>query len=575
MRWIWLAARGEDARDGSATSRPARRADDEMLQHFGGATGALGAASRRRGARSHFHRALLGLLCACVGVGCDEASPSSGDPGEDLLRPRSEPIEFVGLTVTRALTDEADFLEVVGPLFGEAARAGTHHRRYALDRGLLLSSAEDPRTREQAVVSLEMEPTDGTDARTVLRVPVSYDYGALFIDTVRVALATTQRETAGDPDGMHPWKLEYHVVSANGGYLMIRVEYRVGAAELAVQTENPRTSLRSGLVNTAAFEGTPHEMIGGTVNFVLSRDEFDFFSSRAYGISAGRDQNFDDFQLLPHDWLRITVTPLVDDGMVDVAFDVVLLDGRRVPFARAPASYVAGEQFRQNVFRMLDNMRAQETEEAGSSRPFTVPFHYDDPTGGGVVRVIATGEAGRFGIAYAVDSPLHALRDVEFVPYVGNPVPEDIPPPPENRCEDHGSVMADAGRFTLAFDASRTVRESDMLADPLRGTVRGSVYRAEDVTISGPRDGAEALASFRFDDVYITEGISPETYLVDAELPAGDYQILGFMDIDGNGEATGDPDVGDPVTLPIGGYAMQCADQPVTVEFALLLPDGV
>ena len=89
------------------------------------------------------------------------------------------------------------------------------------------------------------------------------------------------------------------------------------------------------------------------------------------------------------------------------------------------------------------------------------------------------------------------------------------------------------------------------------------------------RNGAEALASFRFDDVDITEGISPETYLVDAELPAGDYQILGFMDIDGNGEATGDPDVGDPVTLPIGGYAMQCANQPVTVEFALLLPDGV
>ncbi|MEQ9079123.1 MAG: tetratricopeptide repeat protein, partial [Sandaracinaceae bacterium] len=50
-----LAARGEDARDGSAsaTSRPARRADHEILQHFGGATGALGAASRRRGARSH------------------------------------------------------------------------------------------------------------------------------------------------------------------------------------------------------------------------------------------------------------------------------------------------------------------------------------------------------------------------------------------------------------------------------------------------------------------------------------------------------------------------------------------
>lgn len=518
----------------------------------------------------------ISLLALVAGLGCDEASPGTGDPGEDLLRPRSEPIEFVGLTVTRPLTGEADFLEVVGPLFGAEAREGTRHRRYALDHGLLLSADEDPRTREQAVVTLEMEPTDGTEARTVLRVPVSYDYGALFIDTVRVALATTQRETAGDPDGMHPWRLEYHVVSANGGYLMIRADYAGdGEATLSVQTENPRTSLRSGLVNTAAFEGTPHEMIGGTVNFELSRDEFDFFSARAYGISSGRDQNFDDFQLLPHDWLRITVTPLLEDGMVDVAFDVVLLDGRRVPFARAPASYVAGEQFRQNVFRMLDNMRAQEREAAGSSRPFTVPFHYDDPMGGGVVRVIATGEAGRFRIAYAVDSPLHALRDVEFVPYVGDPVPDEFPDPPDTTCEDLGSVDAEAGRFRLSFDASSTVRESDNLTDPLRGTVRGSVYRAEDVTISGPRDGAEALASFRWGDVDVTGGVSPESYLVDVELPAGDYQILGFMDIDGNGEASGDPDVGDPVTLPIGGYTLQCAEQPATVEFALLLPEGV
>ena len=47
------------------------------------------------------------------------------------------------------------------------------------------------------------------------------------------------------------------------------------------------------------------------------------------------------------------------------------------------------------------------------------------------------------------------------------------------------------------------------------------------------------------------------------------------MDIDGN-EAMGDggPDVNDPVMIPIGAYPLECAVQPTTVEFAILLPDG-
>jgi hypothetical protein len=505
-------------------------------------------------------------------IGCGTAP--SDNPGDDvLLRPRSQPIEFVGMTLTRGVASEDDFLEVVDPLFGTAARAGTMHNRFELDRGVWISASEDPRTDEQVVLSIEMQPTDESDARVILRVPASYDYGRLYIETVRAALATTAERTAEDADGMHPWELDYHSMSANGGYLKITVAYAAGVAQLSVQTESPRTSLRAGEVNTAALHNNPEEMIGGTVNFVLSRDEFDFFSSRAYGVSNGRDQNFEDFLLLPHDWLRITVTPMVDDGLVDVAFDVVLVDGSRVSLARAPASYVAGEQFRQNVFRMVDNMREQERQEPGSSRQFTVPFHYDDPEGGGVVRVIATGGGGDFGIAYAVDSPVHALREVDFVPFLGDPIPTQ-PPPPPSTCADHGSVDAEVGHFVVTFDASDTVRESDMLAHPLMGNVAGSVYRAEDVTISGPIDGAVPVADFAFENVDISAGPSASTYVIDAELPAGEYQILGFIDIDQNA-TTADPDVGDPVTLPIGGYDMQCAEQPVVVEFALLLPEGV
>ena len=66
------------------------------------------------------------------------------------------------------------------------------------------------------------------------------------------------------------------------------------------------------------------------------------------------------------------------------------------------------------------------------------------------------------------------------------------------------------------------------------------------------------------------------SFSVDTPLPFGDYQILGFMDIDMNATPTdGGPDAGDPVFIPIGGFPMRCADEHITVEFALLLPAGL
>ncbi|MGE0790680.1 MAG: hypothetical protein AB7S26_33710 [Sandaracinaceae bacterium] len=520
-------------------------------------------------------RLTLVIALAALVFGCETTPSMPLTPSDTVLTPRSTPIEFVGLTVRRTIVSEADFTSVAGPLFGAEARGGDHLSGYEIDRGLLLSSHADPRSSEQGIVTLEMAPTDDGPHRTVLRVPASYDLGELFVDVVRVALAKTQEVTAADPTGMSPWDLSFYSISANGGALTLMVQYDGRQAELILTTENPRTSLRAGEINTAAFTGDPYEKIGGTAWFTLSRDEFDFFSSRAYGVSSGRNQNFTDFHLQPHDWLRLTVTPMIDDGLVDVAFDVVLLDGRRVAFARSPASYVAGEQFRQNVFRMVDNMNTAEAEEAGSSTPWTVPFHYDDPTGGGVVRVLAQGAQGTFRIAYVVESPIHTLREVDFVPYEGDPLHgvTDTPPPPPT-CADHGSVEAPSGRFVVRFDASSVVRNSRSLDGELVGSVYGSVFRAEDVTISGPIDGAVEVAGFEFADVDLRDGASPMEYEIDADIPAGEYQILGFLDVDGNGATTHDPDVNDPITLPIGGYTMSCAEQPITVEFALLLPEG-
>ena len=511
------------------------------------------------------------------GVLSTSCTPAATAPPTDQIRPRSEPIEFVGLTLERPIANEADFLAVVDPIFGALAQGGRGHQDFEIQPGLFLTVVPDDRTPEQAVVTLEMAPTRpaGAVRRTVLQVPVSYQYGGIYIEAVRAALARTNEVvTAGDI--MQPYHLEYHVLSVNGGDLVIQTEYRNGAAVVRLRTSAPRTSLMPGQVNTPAFTGQPIENVGGTVWFELGRDEFSFFTNRAYGASSSAAQNFADFQLLPHDWLRLTVTPRLEDEVVDVGFEIVAVDGHRIPLAHAPASLVGGEQFQQNVFRMVDNMNAQEAALAGSSVPFEVPFYYDDPEGGGVVSVIANGSGGQFRIAYTVESPTHRLQDVSFVPYQGIvEIPAQIPNT-RPTCASMGSMDALSGRFHLRFDASDTVRSSPNLTSPLRGRVWGDIYRARDVTIGGPRPGTSAVASFAFAEVDVTAGPSTEEFLIDVDLPSGvQYQILGFMDVDGNAaEGAASPDEGDPVFIPIGGYRMECADQDAVVEFALLLPAG-
>jgi hypothetical protein len=514
------------------------------------------------------------LLVALTLASCD--APPAAAPSE-TFRPRSTPVEYVGLTVERPFADEAELLAILDPIFGEAARTGAGHRDLALEPGLFLTVSPDGRTPEQAIVTMEMETVreDAVGRRIILEVPVSFTYGGVFISAARAALERATAVLAAG-DAMRPYHLEYHVVSPMGGELTVQTDWAAGASSGVVRfiTAAPRTSLVAGLVNTPAFGGAPYEQLGGTVWFELSLDEFSFFSNRAYGISSGALQNFNDFRLQPHDWLRLTVTPRLEDEMVDVGFEVITPEGARVPFARAPASVVAGEQFQENVGRMVQNMLDAEAAEAGSARPFEVSFYYDDPEGGGVVSVIAQGRAGIFQIAYTVASPSRPLEDVAFVPYQGAvDIPDTLPTP--RTCAEVGSVDATSGRFHVRFDASTTVRNSAALTSPLMGNVWGSVYRSTDVTIVGPNEGAEPVASFAFEAVDVREGLSPTTYDIPELLAGGEYQILGFMDIDGNADpASPDPDEGDPVFIPIGGYDLRCADEPITVEAALLLPPG-
>ncbi|MEM9187717.1 MAG: hypothetical protein AAGF12_00975 [Myxococcota bacterium] len=519
---------------------------------------------------------LLALVVVAL-VACDDSNSSSSDAPAGEVRPRSEPVEFVGFTVEQPVTSVEGLSEVLEPLFGVTARDGAPMTDFALQPGLFLTSLPDSRTPEQAVVQVEMEPVGGGDRRTILQAPASFGYGRVFIDTAKVATARALAVIAEDPDGMRPFLLEYRSVSRNGGVFRVQVKHENGATSLVIGTQSPETSLQPGFVNAPAFTGEPYEVLGGTVWFELTRDQFDFFSTRAYGITAGADQNFSDFQLLPHDWLRLTVTPRLEDELVDVNFDVVDLDGNRVQFARAPASLLAGDQSRENVFRAVTNMLNAEAAIPGSSTRFEVPFHYDDPEGGGVVQVIAEGQGGIFEIAYAVESPRQRLQDVAFLPYQGVldlPDPNSLEPP-DDSCAAVGSADAIEGQFRIRFDASPTVRESASLDGPLRGSFNGSIYRAEDVQLSGPIDGAVAVANIDLADVDITVPGEGMEFLIETTLPIGEYQVLGFLDIDGNADpAAPSPDVNDPVTLPIGAYTLKCAEQPIVVEFALLLPEG-
>lgn len=525
-----------------------------------------------------------GLAAGCSsddegsGAAPQDAAPTEAtvDAGDVVaLRGSTTPTEHVGLT-SQIPIDRATFDEVASQLFGDDAAEGSYLEGLEVGTGLTLSSAEHPESGDEVALTVAMETTGAEPpTRTVSHVPASLGTGKVFIDAVDAAMAQMEAVRADDPDGLRPWRIEYRTTSANGGRVVVAVDADpTDGTHLEVQAQGPTTSLLPDRINEAATEGAPYETVYGLVWFDVSRQEFDFFANRAYGISAGKGQNFSDFELVPHNWLRLTVTPELDDDRVSVGFEVVTVDGRRIPVAKAPASLVAGEQFMQTVFRMAENTAAQEAAEPGSSTPWEAPFYYDDPEGGGVVEVIAQGRDGTSQIAYSIESPAKELTDLPFVPYAGEVVvPDDWDaPPPE--CAEIGATSADEGRLSVTYQASSTVLGTETKA-PLRGHLYGSVYRAEDVKITGPIDGAEPVATIDIEQIDVTEGPT-DPIVIDEVLPAGSYQILGFLDIDGDADpGAPDPDEGDPVMIPIGGYELSCDVQPVVAEFAILLPAGV
>ncbi|HBX76054.1 MAG TPA: hypothetical protein DEG43_00270 [Acidimicrobiaceae bacterium] len=544
----------------------------------------LNISTNRRSQRWNRSRVSMVALSAIAILGaCTDSTPEAKKPVEVLgiSESRSKPTEYVGIT-GRIPIEPSAVKAVLGPLFDLSAAGPTE---IDFGDGMRLISTPDPKTSAQRIIKLQVETVSEPTTRTIAATPASGELGTTFVAAVDAALTTgaeVEAAALAKSQGLdtsvaqyansEPAQLEFRMTSPNGGTLRLAaVDPPDTGPYLEITANTPVTSLAKGNINEPAVEGTAVESIYGLVWFGVSRDQFEFFVDRGYGVTAGKAQNFNDFELLPHSWLRLTVTPQLDDDRVDVAFAVVTKDGDRVPFARAPASLVAGELFKNTVFRQIDAMDAQEARQPGSSTHWETPFYYDDPEGGGVVEVVAQGDKGKARIAYAVESPKRELVDVDFVPYVGTVVVPDDWDAVDPTCAKLGTKESAVGRFDVSFVASSAVLGADLKA-PLVGTVYGQIFRSEDTKITGPIPGAESMATLRLEGVDSQEGPSA-SYLIDTKLPTGNYQILGFLDIDSNADpADPQPDAGDPVFIPIGGFALTCERQPVTAEFALTLP---
>lgn len=496
------------------------------------------------------------------------AADDTGDPG--VCTPQTAKAapatEWIGFHTEVPLVF-SEFHALASGLFGAEAKAG----KFVVDReitpGVFLTASAETTTPDQARLTLAFDD-DNTPRRPVAVAPTSFAVGGVFIAAVDAAIAKMQADNAAEPGSGETFFLEYRVASAQGGKLSFGVRGEAGVYTLVVDVTSPRTGLEKDKIGKAIDEFSPTDSVAGTVWFHLSKDDFDFFTAHAYGQGATSKQNFKDFKLLPHDWLRLTVEPHLDEKFVDVGFEVMSTDGKRIPVAKAPASILAGDAFRSLVLRNVATMDAQEKAKAGSSTPWRVPFYYDHPDGGGVVQVIAEGKAGSFAIAYSIESPQSTLKDVPFVPYQDVVI---LPPDPSETasCEKLGDptiTLAAKGTLNIEFSASDTIKNSTALMGPLVGTIYCDVFHKKDVELSGPVANATVLESFSVPMADL-EGKTPPSYTT-IELFAGEYQVLCAQDLDNDGTAS----FHDPVTLPIGGYTVACNKNPVTVEFAILNP---
>ena len=523
--------------------------------------------------RSHLANAVVFLSIAAAVASCkgssssDASQPCANPTGVDSTGQSTKSIEWVGYH-TEVPFPDGDFHALASGLFGPDAQAGKLIAEREVTKGVFFEAQADKSTPDQSQIAVTFD--DGGPFRRKLAVaPASFAVGAIYLQAIDAAIAKMKADNAAKPNSGEAFLIEYRVTSSQGGRLSFGVRGDSGKYSLVLDISTPKTSLAADAIGKAADKTTPFDTVAGTVWFHMSKDDFDYFVDHAYGKGATGRQNFKDFALVPFEWLRLSVDPHLDQQFVNVGFELIGVDGKRIAFANAPASILAGKVFQSMVDRNMETTIAQEKAAVGSSTGWQVPFYYDAPAAGGVVQVIAEGKQGLFSVAYAVESPRHALKDVDFLEYQ----PVDLPPSDPldkatcDKLGDPSIVLADKGTLDMKFVASDVVKKSTDLKGPLQGRISCSIYAAQDVTVGGPKADAVAIQDFAIESADLSDGAPAPTFTSQV-LHAGEYQVLCYQDLDKNGDAN----PGDPVTLPIGGFPLACNKNPMTVEFAILYP---
>lgn len=114
---------------------------------------------------------------------------------------------------------------------------------------------------------------------------------------------------------------------------------------------------------------------------------------------------------------------------------------------------------------------------------------------------------------------------------------------------DCGAIEEGRACLSLEFSLEDSIRED--AGGPMQGDLHWAVYRGGDVGLFGPGDHdslydgkIEAVDLAAADAIY-------EIHLKNVD--AKDYQVLAFLDRDGDGESSG----GDPVTFPSEAFGVR------------------
>ncbi|MFT5432246.1 MAG: hypothetical protein ACI9OJ_002945, partial [Myxococcota bacterium] len=426
--------------------------------------------------------------------------PTFAKSSEYAVDHRSDPVAYTRFEFGVPIDTKA-FEDIGASLFGAPAQALAASGTGAplmipITQGLWLEVGASPVTSEQVEIALVSAPVGSAypEPFVLARVPASFEYGELFVDAATQALKTMASSSDAD-DFFVGW--EAH--SSNGGSLRLRVE---GDAFI-VSGNSPRLSLLSATLAVPPVDAIPWERLSARAPVALGYGSIRSLVLGALGgedgLASGTcDSGDNDAVTAPHSWYQFCVRV---DELITVQLGFRLADGSIRQLANGPTISEGSNLWALSADRLAANAAAG-LARAGSQ----VTYYYSDPGFEGEALIHVTQRDGALKISHEQATPPRELIDTQFV----------VPPDPsfstagqelgqEDVCSAAGGKPASKGRFLLRFYAGESLSEFSSLDFPVSGYVFGAIFRADEVGLTGPIEGAEQLDQFEMDLSLSTE----------------------------------------------------------------------